>query len=275
MLGDGTVRIGAGVSNSDLAAHPLIRTRYPVLSRALLSGASPQLRNMATTGGNLFQRTRCAYFMDAAKPCNKREPGSGCPAIEGEHRNLAIFGASAHCVATHPSDMAVALAALDATVRVQGPHGVRSVPFADFHRLPGNQPDRDTTITHQEIVTALELPPLPAGAVSQYRKVRDRASYAFAVASVAVVLVVDSGLIADVRIALGAVAHKPWRATIAESALLGGPAAAELFASAIDRELHDASPLRDNGFKLQLVHNLVVRTLTDLTEQVRSDGRTA
>ncbi|MCW2993361.1 MAG: putative oxidoreductase molybdopterin-binding subunit, partial [Conexibacter sp.] len=210
-LGDGGLRIGAAVRNSELAAVPAVRERFPLLSMALLSGASGQLRNMATTGGNLFQRTRCVYFMDATKPCNKRDPGSGCPAIEGDHRNLAILGASEHCVATHPSDMAVALAALDAVVCIQGPDGRRALPICELHRLPGATPEQDTTLAREEIVTAIEIPALPGSAASSYRKVRDRASYAFAVASVAAVLVVDDdGSVSEARLALGGVAHKPW-----------------------------------------------------------------
>jgi xanthine dehydrogenase YagS FAD-binding subunit len=251
--------------------HPVVRSRYPVLSRALLSGASGQLRNMATTGGNLFQRTRCVYFMDASKPCNKREPGSGCPAIEGEHRNLAILGASEHCVATHPSDMAVALTALDAVVDVAGPHGNRKVPIGELYRLPGDAPQTDTTIEHDEIVTGLEIPELPAGTMSMYRKVRDRASYAFALASVAAVLRVEDGQVTEARIALGGVAHKPWRAFTAEGDLLGRLAKPEVFREAVDLELKAAHPLRDNTFKIPLVRNLVTQTLTELTRREASE----
>jgi xanthine dehydrogenase YagS FAD-binding subunit len=267
IVGDGSLLIGAGVSNSDLAVHPVVRSRYPVLSRAVLSGASGQLRNMATVGGNLFQRTRCVYFMDASKPCNKRDPGSGCPAIEGDHRNLAILGASEHCVATHPSDMAVALTALDAVVVIVGPTGTHRVPIGELYRLPGQDPDLDTTIGHDEIVTGIAIPALPEGTVSTYRKVRDRASYAFALASVAAVLHVEHGQVSDARIALGGVAHKPWRAFTAEGELLGRSAKHEAFREAIDLELRAAKPLRDNAFKIPLMRNLVTETLTELAER--------
>lgn len=263
---DGSLRVGSGVTNSDLAVHPVVRQRYPVLSRAVLSGASGQLRNMATTGGNLFQRTRCVYFMDASKPCNKREPGSGCPARTGEHRNLAILGASQACVATHPSDMAVALTALDARIVVQGVDGERVVDIDDFYRLPGDAPERDNTVARDEIVTAVEIPAPAAGTVSTYRKVRDRQSYAFAIASVAATLDVEDGIVRGVSIALGGVAHKPWRARTAEHALLGAAADEASFRRAIALELDAAEPLRDNAFKVPLVTNLVARTLVELTE---------
>ncbi|OZC66251.1 molybdopterin dehydrogenase [Rhodococcus sp. 15-725-2-2b] len=263
---DGSLRVGSGVTNSDLAVHPVVRQRYPVLSRAVLSGASGQLRNMATTGGNLFQRTRCVYFMDASKPCNKREPGSGCPARTGEHRNLAILGASQACVATHPSDMAVALTALDARIVVQGVDGERVVDIDDFYRLPGDAPERDNTVARDEIVTAIEIPAPAAGTVSTYRKVRDRQSYAFAIASVAATLDVEDGIVRGLSIALGGVAHKPWRARTAEHALLGAAADEASFRRAIALELDAAEPLRDNAFKVPLVTNLVARTLVELTE---------
>ena len=220
---DGGLRIGAGVRNSDLAADPRVRADYPALAQALLAGASGQLRNMATVGGNLLQRTRCLYFQDVTKPCNKRRPGSGCPARTGEHRNLAILGGSASCVATHPSDMAVALAALDAVVHVQGADRPRALDLAELYRLPGDEPDRETTLSRGDLITAVELPPLAFARRSAYRKVRDRASYAFAVDSVAAALDVDDGLVRDVRLALGAVAPVPWRARRAEQALLGRP----------------------------------------------------
>ncbi|GAA0455676.1 FAD-binding molybdopterin dehydrogenase [Paractinoplanes deccanensis] len=258
-LPEGGLRIGAGVRNSDLAAHPLVRRDYPVLSQALLAGASGQLRNMATTGGNLLQRTRCRYFMDAAKPCNKHAPGSGCPAREGDHRNLAILGASEHCVATHPSDMAVALVALDAVVNTSE----RSIPLRELHRLPGDDPARDTVLRHGELITSVDVPPL--GLPSAYRKVRDRASYAFAVASVAAAARVADGRVIDVRLAFGAVAHKPWRALIAEEALRGKPATKESFLAAADAELAAAEPLRDNAFKLPLIRNVVAAVLEGLT----------
>ena len=263
----GGLRIGAGARNSDLAAEPAVRERYPVLSQALLSGASGQLRNMATVGGNLLQRTRCAYFMDVGKPCNKREPGSGCPAIEGDHRNLAILGHSPACVATHPSDMAVALAGLDAIVHVSSPThpgGDRTIAMPGLHRVPGDEPQRDTVLAPGELITAVELPPLSLAANSRYRKVRDRASYAFAVVSVAAALEVRDGRVDDCRIALGGVAHVPWRALRAEDALRGAPATAASFAAAADAELEAAAPLRDNAFKVTLAHNLLTATLTEL-----------
>src|SRR5437660_5016665 len=219
LLPDGGVRIGAAVRNSDLASDRTIRARYPMLAQALLAGASGQLRNLATTGGNLLQRTRCVYFQDVSKPCNKREPGSGCPAREGYHRNLAILGASEACVATHPSDMAVAMVALDAMVRVLGPSGERSIPLVHFHRLPGDEPQRDTMLDHGELITAIDLPPLAFATRSHYRKVRDRASYAFALVSVAAALDVADGVVRDVRIAFGGVAHVPGRALKAEHPL--------------------------------------------------------
>jgi xanthine dehydrogenase YagS FAD-binding subunit len=262
---DGGLRIGATVRNSDLAADPLVRQQFPVLSQALLAGASGQLRNLATTAGNLLQRTRCMYFMDVTKPCNKRHPGSGCPAREGEHRNLAILGHSPACVATHPSDMAVAMVALDAVVHVTGPGGERSFPVEELHRLPGDQPDRDNTLDPADVITAVEIPALPWAGRSSYRKARDRASYAFALASVAAALDLDNdGRVRDVRLALGAVAHKPWRARTAEDRLRGQQATAENFAAAADAELAAAEPLRDNGFKVPLVHNMIVASLSDL-----------
>jgi xanthine dehydrogenase YagS FAD-binding subunit len=266
VLPDGGVRIGAAVKNSVLAADRTIRTRYPVLSQALLSGASGQLRNLATTGGNLLQRTRCVYFQDITKPCNKRAPGTGCSARDGYNRNLAILGASEACVATHPSDMAVALVALDAVVRVQGPDGERAIPLVDFHRLPGDEPQRDTVLAHGELITAVELPLLAFAARSKYRKVRDRASYAFALVSVAAVLDVAGGVVRDVRLAFGGVAHKPWRAVRAEAVLRGAAATEETFQRAADAELVDATPLSENAFKVPLLRNVVVRTLLELAE---------
>lgn len=267
LLADGSVRIGAAVSNSDLAANYMIRGRYPVLAQALLAGASGQLRNLATAGGNLLQRTRCVYFQDISKPCNKREPGSGCPAREGYHRSLAILGASEACVATHPSDMAVAMVALDAVVRVLGPNRERTIPLTSFHRLPGDEPQRDTVLKHGELITAIDLPPIAFAARSHYRKVRDRASYAFALVSVAAALDVADGVVRDVRIAFGGVAHVPWRATKAEAALRGAPATEEIFRQAAEAELADARPLRDNGFKVLLARNTLVRTLLDLAQE--------
>jgi len=266
-LPDGGVRIGAAVTNSDLAADRTIRSRYPALSQALLSGASDQLRNLATTGGNLLQRTRCVYFYDTTTPCNKREPGSGCSAIEGHNKNHAIFGASEHCVATQPSDMAVAMMVLDAFVNVHGPDGERRVPIEELHRLPGDEPQRDTTLEHDELITAVDLPPLAFASNSKYRKVRERASYAFALVSVAAALDVENGTVRDVRLALGGVAHKPWRATKAEEALRGEPANEANFRAAADIELEDTEPLRDNAFKVPLARNVIVRTLLELSEE--------
>jgi xanthine dehydrogenase YagS FAD-binding subunit len=268
-LPDGGLRIGATVSNSGVAADRRIRRRYPVLSQALLSGASGQLRNLATTGGNLLQRTRCPYFQDVSTPCNKREPGSGCSAIEGYHRELAILGWSQACIATHPSDMAVAMVALDATVRTHGPDGERTLPLAALHRLPGDEPERDTVLGHGELITAVDLPPLAFASRSRYRKVRDRASYAFALVSVAAALDVAGGLVRDVRIALGGVAHKPWRATTAERALRGVPATGAHFRDAAEAELADARPLPGNAFKVPLACNIIVGTLLDLAAERR------
>jgi xanthine dehydrogenase YagS FAD-binding subunit len=265
-LSDGSVRIGAAVRNSELAADHIIRTRYPVLAQAVLAGASGQLRNLATAGGNLLQRTRCVYFQDVSKPCNKREPGSGCSARDGYHRNLAILGASEACIATHPSDMAVAMTALDAVVRVLGPNGERTIPLAEFYRLPGDEPQRDTVLEHGELITAVDLPPLAFAAHSRYRKVRDRASYAFALVSVATAVDVAGGVIRDVRVAFGGVAPVPWRAMQAEAALRGAPAIEESFRRAAETELAAAQPLRDNAFKIPLTRNVLVRTLLDLTE---------
>ncbi|HET9986070.1 MAG TPA: xanthine dehydrogenase family protein subunit M [Longimicrobiales bacterium] len=268
-LADGGLRIGAGVRNSDLAADRRVRQRYPVLAEAVLAGASGQLRNLATTGGNLLQRTRCVYFQDITTPCNKREPGSGCSAREGYNRELAILGTSDACIATHPSDMAVALAALDAVVRTQGPEGERAIPVTELHRLPGDEPQRDTILRHGELITAVDLPPLALAAHSRYRKVRDRASYAFALVSVAAALDVADGVVRDVRIALGGVAPKPWRATKAEEMLRGTPASAESFRAAAEAELADARPRPGNAFKIPLARNTIVRTLRDLAGETR------
>jgi xanthine dehydrogenase YagS FAD-binding subunit len=265
-LPDGGLRIGAAVPNSDLAADRRIRRRYPVLSEAVLSGASGQLRNLATAGGNLLQHTRCVYFQNVTTPCNKREPGSGCSAREGFNRELAILGWSDACIATHPSDMAVAMAALDAVVHTQGRNGERKLPLTELHRLPGDQPERDTVLEHGELITAVDLPPLAFAANSRYRKVRDRASYAFALVSVAAAIDLADGTVRDVRIALGGVAHKPWRATSAEEALRGAPATEESFRRAAEAELAGARPLTGNAFKVPLARNLIVRTLLDLAE---------
>jgi xanthine dehydrogenase YagS FAD-binding subunit len=266
-LPGGGVRIGAAVRNSDLAADPTIRARYPALSQALLSGATYQLRNLATTGGNLLQRTRCVYFQDVTKPCNKRTPGSGCAAREGYHRGLAVLGHSPSCVATHPSDMAIPLAAFDAVVCIEGPAGEREVPLTEFHRLPGDEPQRDTVLERGELIVAVTLPALPFAARSRYRKVRDRASYEFALVSVAAAIDVTDGVVQDVRIALGGVAHKPWRATRAEETLRGAEPSEEIFTRAAAIELAAAEPLPGNAFKVPLARNTIVRTLLDLVEQ--------
>ncbi|TDP37985.1 FAD binding domain-containing protein [Nocardia ignorata] len=264
---DGCVRVGATVRNADLAAHPVIRARYPMLSAALLAGASPQLRNLATTAGNLLQRTRCPYFQDVTTPCNKRTPGSGCSAIGGYDRDQAVLGASDQCIATHPSDMAVAMTALDATVRVLGADGEREIPLVDLHRLPGTEPERDTVLAHGDLITAVDLPALDWAANSTYRKVRDRASYAFALVSVAAAVDIADGQIRDCRIAFGGVAHKPWRAHAAEAALRGRPATETSFAEAADAELAAARPQQHNAFKIPLARRVLVATLRDLTEQ--------
>ncbi|WPO99382.1 xanthine dehydrogenase family protein subunit M [Pseudomonas sp. HR96] len=258
----GGVLIGALVSNADLAWHPLIEARYPLLSQAILAGASPQLRNMATTGGNLLQRTRCYYFYDAAVPCNKREPGSGCPARDGLNRIHAILGASAQCVATHPSDMCVALAALEAVVHVQGRAGTRRIEFADFHRLPEDAPERDNQLADDELITAIELPAQGFAAHSHYLKVRDRASYAFALVSVAAALELDGPVIRSARLVLGGVAHKPWRDHGVEFDLIGQEVSHETFAAAADALLQDAEPLQHNAFKIRLARRAVIRALS-------------
>jgi xanthine dehydrogenase YagS FAD-binding subunit len=258
---DGGVRIGALVPNTDLAYHPLIEKRYPVLSSAILAGASQQLRNMASTGGNLLQRTRCYYFYDVATPCNKREPGSGCSALGGLNRMHAILGASDACIATHPSDMCVALAVLEAKVHVSGPAGERSIAFADFHRLPGDTPQRDTNLNRDEIVTALELPARGFAAHYTYLKVRDRLSYAFALVSVAVVLELDGDRIREVRFALGGVAHKPWRNSAAEAGLRGQAPNPENFKHAAELVLRDARGHEHNAFKIELARRAIVRAL--------------
>jgi xanthine dehydrogenase YagS FAD-binding subunit len=261
----GGLRIGAAVSNSELAVDPRVRTRYPVLSEAVLHGASGQLRNLATVGGNLLQRTRCAYFTDVTKSCNKRQPGSGCPAREGHHHNHAIFGHSEHCVATHPSDMAVALTALGATVHVRGPGGARTVPIPGLHRLPDDEPQRDTVLEPGELITAIELAPPIERARHRYRKVRERRSFAFALVSVAVVIALDGDRASDVRVALGGVAHMPWRATRAEEALRGEPINEETVARAALAELEQAQPLRDNAYKVPLARNLIVATMLEVS----------
>jgi xanthine dehydrogenase YagS FAD-binding subunit len=265
----GGLRIGAAVRNSDLAADRRVRERYPMLAQALLAGASGQLRNMATTGGNPLQRTRCVYFQDVSTPCNKRTPGSGCSAIGGSTRGMAVLGASEHCIATHPSDMAVALAALDAQVRVLGPAGERTVPFVELHRLPGEYPERDTVLEHGELVLGIDLPDLPMAHNSCYRKVRDRASYAFALVSVAAALDIEDGVVRDARVAFGGVAHKPWRAYRVEDALRGVTASEDAFRAAAEAELADARPQPGvdggNAFKIPLLTRTLVATLRDLS----------
>jgi len=274
----GGLRIGALVPNSDLAYHPLVEQRYPMLSSALLAGASQQLRNMASVGGNLLQRTRCAYFYDIATPCNKREPGSGCSAIDGLNRMNAILGTSDACIAVHPSDMCVALAVLEAKVHVAGPGGERAIAFADFHRLPGDTPQRDTNLAADELVTAVELPPRGFAANYTYLKIRDRLSYAFALVSVAVGLELDGGTIKEARFALGGVAHKPWRNAQAEAALRGRPAEAAAFAEAAAIVLRDAKGFGHNTFKIDLARRAMVRALSQAargTPQVQSNKKIA
>lgn len=264
---DGGLRIGATVTNSDLAAHSEVRRRYPALSQAVLAGASGQLRNMATVGGNLLQRTRCGYFTDVTKPCNKRVPGSGCPAIEGEHHNHAILGASEHCVATHPSDMGVALTAFDALVSYETADGSGELPLADLYPPVGDTPHRETALPPGALITGVTLPPAAVAARSRYRKVRERASYAFAIGSIAAALDVQDGVVREVRLAFGAVASRPWRASEAERVLTGAPADAGTFAAAADAELAAAKPLLQNAYKVTLMRNLVVAVLTELAEE--------
>lgn len=267
-LPEGGLRLGAASTNSEVAADARVRTQFPVLAQAVLAGASGQLRNAATTGGNPLQRTRCVYFQDVTTPCNKRVPGSGCSAIGGHTRYHALLGASESCIATHPSDMAVALAALDAQVQVLGVGGERTIPFTELHRLPGDNPESDTVLAHGDLVTAIDVPGLPAGTVSAYRKVRDRASYAFALVSVAAVLQTSGDTVTDVRLAFGGAAHKPWRATVAEQALRSGPVSIEAFRSAVDQELAAATPQPGldggNAFKIPLLSRTAVATLRDL-----------
>lgn len=261
--GGGGLRLGALVTNADTADHPEVRSRYPLVRQAILSGASPQLRNMATNGGNLMQRTRCYYFYDTATPCNKREPGTGCPARTGVNRIHAILGHSEHCIAVHPSDFCVALAALEATVVVQGPGGERTIPFEDFHRLPGDTPDRDTNLRPDEVIVAIDLPEKGFAEHSTYLKVRDRESYAFALVSVAAALELDGETVTEARLALGGVAHKPWRSREAETLLKGEPAGAESFAAAAQRVVDGAQGFGGNDFKIELARRAVVRALTD------------
>ncbi|MBB5055880.1 xanthine dehydrogenase YagS FAD-binding subunit [Granulicella aggregans] len=266
-LPDGRLRIGALVRNSDLAHSAEVQKDYAVLSQALLSGASAQLRNMATTGGNLLQRTRCMYFRNDALPCNKREPGTGCPAIEGDNRTLAIFGTSSDCIATNPSDMNIALVALEATVQVQGPKGEREVPIGEFHLLPGKTPHRENVLEPGDLVTSVTLPAAKAGAKQTYLKLRDRASYEFALASTAIVVELHGGKISYVRVALGGVGTKPWRSHEAEHALMGKAADAKNFRAAAEAALHGAKPQSENGFKVELAKRCIVHALTVATQQ--------
>jgi xanthine dehydrogenase YagS FAD-binding subunit len=264
---DGSLLIGAATRNTALASHRAVRSRYPVLSRALVAGASAQIRNMATVGGNILQRTRCTYFYDVGgSRCNKRNPGQGCDAVEGFNRNHAILGSSSACVATHPSDMCVALTALGATVHLRSSRGDRTLPMTELHRLPEQHPEIETLLDPGELITAVELPPLPMAARSTYRKVRDRASYAFALVSVAAALELEGDTVKDVRLALGGVAHKPWRAWKAEVALKGRKAVPESFRAAADAELSDSAPLRDNAFKVELAKRTIVAVLAELAE---------
>jgi xanthine dehydrogenase YagS FAD-binding subunit len=265
-LANGGISIAASVRNSAVASHPLVLERYPLLSHAIVAGASGQIRNMATTGGNLMQRTRCYYFYDEAAKCNKRNPGAGCDAIGGFNRIHAILGASESCIATHPSDMCVALAALDAVVQVEGPGGKRTIPFEEFHRLPGNTPQIETTLGSDELITAIEVPPLPFAKHARYRKVRDRASYAFALVSVAAMLDVERGAVRNVRLALGGVAHKPWRAKEAEKVLNGDSANTETFRRAAEAELSQARGYGYNDFKIELAKRTITGVLTELAE---------
>jgi xanthine dehydrogenase YagS FAD-binding subunit len=261
----GGIRIGALARMADVAAHPLVERRFPAISQALLASASPQLRNAASIGGNLMQRTRCPYFRELVwTPCNKRDPGSGCAAIDGYTRYHAILGASPHCVAVHPSDMAVAMAALDAAVLVLGVEDEHAIPVTELYRLPRDDPPRDTVLEHGDLITEVYLPPLPFAHNSTYRKVRDRASYAFALVSVAAALDVADGMVRDVRIALGGVAHKPWRAARAEQLLRGQPATEDAFRAAAEAELADAQPLRDNAVKVPMAIRTIVATLREL-----------
>jgi len=272
----GGLKIGALVTNDEVAYDSRIQDRYPLLSSAIRAGASPQLRNAATTGGNLLQRTRCYYFYDTGTPCNKREPGSGCPAAFGRNRIHAILGTSEHCIATHPSDMAVAMAALEAIVHVAGPNGERTIPIAEFHRLPGDRPEIDNTLQHGEIITAVELPAQDFSRNYTYLKVRDRLSYAFALVSVAAALRLDGETVTDARLALGGVAHKPWRIPEAEAMLHGKTASADLFGAVADRILDGAKGYEDNAFKIDLARRTIVRALSQAADgkpQSQTDKR--
>jgi xanthine dehydrogenase YagS FAD-binding subunit len=273
---DGGVRIGALVPNSDLAWHPLIEQRYPLVASALLAGASQQLRNMASTGGNLLQRTRCHYFYDTATPCNKREPKAGCSALQGLNRQHAILGHSEACIATHPSDLCVALAALEARVWMTGPEGERSIAFSDFHRLPGSTPQRDTNLNPDEIITAVELPAKGFAANYSYLKIRDRLSFAFALVSVAAALELEGDTVKEARLAMGGVAHKPWRDRGVEGMLRGKAASEGNFKAAADLFLRDAKGFAHNSFKIGLAHRAIVRALTqaaNATPQSQSEKK--
>jgi xanthine dehydrogenase YagS FAD-binding subunit len=267
---DGGLRLGALVTNTDVAYNEQVERRYPLVSKAILAGASPQLRNMATVGGNLMQRTRCSYFYDTATPCNKREPGSGCSAITGVNKNHAILGTSEHCIATHPSDLCVALAALEAVVRVTGPGGDRAIPFADFHRLPGDTPHIDTNLRPDELITAVDLPAKGFAEHHAYLKVRERTSYAFALVSVAAALEMDGGTITEARLALGGVAHKPWRDRQAEALLHGQGATRDNFRRAAEALLRDAKGFGHNDFKIELARRAIVRALSLAAGEGRS-----
>jgi xanthine dehydrogenase YagS FAD-binding subunit len=267
-VGRDSILIGAGVKNTAVAAHRAVRERFPMLSRAILAGASAQIRNMATVGGNILQRTRCSYFYDDAARCNKRRPQAGCDAIDGLNRNHAILGASPSCVATHPSDMCVALAALDAVIHLDGAAGKRTMKIVDLHRLPGGRPDIETELGRGDLIIAVELPPLPSARWSTYRKVRDRASFAFALVSIAGALDIDEdGTICDVRLALGGIAHKPWRAWAAEASLRGRTPGDAAFREAADIELQDAAGLKHNAFKIELAKRLIISTLKNLNQR--------
>jgi xanthine dehydrogenase YagS FAD-binding subunit len=264
---DGGLHIGAVVTNTALAQHRGVRERYPMLAQAILFGASGQIRNMATVGGNLLQRTRCPYFYDLAAACNKRSPGAGCDAIDGFNRNHAVLGTSDWCVAAHPSDMCVALAALDATIHVVGRDGEREIPFAEFYLLPGDRPDLETTLQPDELITGVSVPPLPLARHSRYRKVRDRASYAFALVGVAAALEVQDGVVSQVRLALGGVGTRPWRALAAEQVLLGAPATRKTFWQAAEAEMAPARGLHHNAFKIDLARRTITSVLVELSEQ--------
>jgi xanthine dehydrogenase YagS FAD-binding subunit len=265
-LDDGGIEIGALATNAEIAYHPAIKSNFPLLSSAILAGASPQLRNAATTAGNLGQKTRCVYFYDPASPCNKREPGTGCSAVGGLNRMHAILGASEHCIATHPSDMCIALAALDAVVKVHGKDGARDIPFSDFHRLPGDTPHLDNTLSHDEVITSVTVPRRDFGSHHSYVKLRDRQSYAFALVSAAVGLEIEGGVIKRATVAMGGVAHKPWRDTSAEGALVGQPSSLRAFSEFADAFLAGAVGQGENDFKIPLARRLIVRALTQAAE---------